>query len=608
MLDSEFTLFLLFLIQFFGWIIAIAGFGSAVIRFFPRPYQTIPYLAWNQGLFGLIFIGSLAIVINFFIPVYPVISILFFIFGILLYIPELRKKKVSFRKTAIYGVIVFILGINLIYYGAPVTDTGLYHIAMIRWIIENATPFGLANLHIRFGFNTIWFPLSAVIDQGSILFNRPVFFLNSILLVFYSTLVVDSLRSFANGPCDPRSFFQTVLSALRNISISQWFILLSLLPAVLISIRLKNFLFSPSPDYPVFLLTLIFFAFFIEYIEKQVTYSDIRTFLLIILVLFICTIKLSAIVLVPMVLIAILLQNILIILKQRKDSQFLSPVGRLMAEMRSTPGICIAMIIFLILPYAIRGTILSGNPLFPASIGSYIQLPWSVPVETTIGTSNQITAWARLPGENYMSSLGNFSWFHEWMINFVHSLFPLIAGVIGAGFIAGCLIVYAIRYGLIRRDRPYLLPVWYPLLTVLIGLAFWFCMYPDFRFALGYFSVLPIILIASPLLIVKKPYPPVVVLCMTVITIGVFFISGVLCLTDQAGQIAERSDRIPVFPDVQYVVKQTHAGENVYVPQKGDQVWNMPLPNTPNFNPAMTIIRDPDTQAFLMFLPPSRAL
>jgi hypothetical protein len=32
-------------------------------------------------------------------------------------------------------------------------DTGLYHLPMINWITNSSLPFGLANLHDRFGFN-----------------------------------------------------------------------------------------------------------------------------------------------------------------------------------------------------------------------------------------------------------------------------------------------------------------------------------------------------------------------------------------------------------------------------------------------------------------------
>jgi hypothetical protein len=33
-------------------------------------------------------------------------------------------------------------------------DTGLYHLPMVNWISNYALPFGLANLHGRFGFNS----------------------------------------------------------------------------------------------------------------------------------------------------------------------------------------------------------------------------------------------------------------------------------------------------------------------------------------------------------------------------------------------------------------------------------------------------------------------
>lgn len=44
-------------------------------------------------------------------------------------------------------------------------DSGLYHIPAIRWIADYRLPLGLGNLHGRLGFDSAWFPLSALFAQ-----------------------------------------------------------------------------------------------------------------------------------------------------------------------------------------------------------------------------------------------------------------------------------------------------------------------------------------------------------------------------------------------------------------------------------------------------------
>jgi hypothetical protein len=606
MFDSDISLFFLFLVLFAGWSMAVTGFGSLVMNWFPRLIPANSYRNWFQGIFGLIIIGSLATIINFFFPISPAISVLFLVFGILLFFVNFHKRRPSALIFLFFACLGGDIGFNLISYGAPVPDTGLYHLTVIRWIMENATPFGLANLHTRFGFNSIWFPLSAVIDQTSVLFNRPVFFLNSILLILYSTLIIDTLSGIARGPCEPGKNLHTLFCSLKDIPVSRWFILLTVLPAVLISVKLKNFVFSPSPDFPVFLLTLVFFAFLIEYIENNVSFRDIRTFLLVILVFFICTIKISGIILAPMVLVVIFYQYLHTLTETSSPLSPIRAINCLFSEIRSIPIHFLLFIIFLIVPYGLRGFILSGNPLFPAAFGSYLQFPWSVPAEQAIRISNEVTAWARLPTEQYMSSLGNFSWFHDWMIRFVSTLFPLIIGTILAALISGGILLYASRRRLIQIHSPSMVSVWYPILMVFLGLLVWFCMSPDFRFALGYFAALPIILITSPFLVLKRPFPSVLVFFICITLLGAFLGSGLLIATDNAHQIREWNRTLPSFSDVPYTIQVTNNGEPVYVPCDNGLVWNMPLPNTPYFNKDLTIIRDNQTRAFLMFLVPKR--
>ncbi len=49
----------------------------------------------------------------------------------------------------------------------PEYDTGLYHQQTMLWLSTSATPAGLANLHYRLGYSSVWHPLAALVDAGA---------------------------------------------------------------------------------------------------------------------------------------------------------------------------------------------------------------------------------------------------------------------------------------------------------------------------------------------------------------------------------------------------------------------------------------------------------
>ncbi len=73
-----------------------------------------------------------------------------------------RYIRTLSRSGALYAVFFLLLFSYGTSRGIIHTDTGLYHAQSIRWALEYGTVPGLANLHLRLGYNSAAFPLTAL--------------------------------------------------------------------------------------------------------------------------------------------------------------------------------------------------------------------------------------------------------------------------------------------------------------------------------------------------------------------------------------------------------------------------------------------------------------
>ncbi len=132
---------------------------------------------------GLIVVTSIS---QWIVLVFPLTAIaLFFILCILFIVTILQRKRISFvlihnvsgkrEKNSWLFICFFCFSLMILVLNAgPVLmdDTDSYHIQMVKWIQEYGSVPGIANLHLRFGFNSSWFVSIA-------LFSYPVHGLNT---------------------------------------------------------------------------------------------------------------------------------------------------------------------------------------------------------------------------------------------------------------------------------------------------------------------------------------------------------------------------------------------------------------------------------------------
>jgi len=187
---------LLAMVNLILWSIAVLGWGYLVVRwFFPRMLKAEVFqdLLLLELFCGLAILGLLTQFLNFFFPINSWIVAIALVSGIILFfLDRLRHPiKIPFLRSTIFFALFWLL--ILTFNTGLLTsayDTGLYHLQSIRWMNSTAVPLGLANLHDRFGFNSAWFSVNAIIRQIPWQAGGPGYFLPMQILAWLYGIAV----------------------------------------------------------------------------------------------------------------------------------------------------------------------------------------------------------------------------------------------------------------------------------------------------------------------------------------------------------------------------------------------------------------------------------
>ncbi len=260
----------------------------------------------------------------------------------------------TFFKTYLLGLIPLgLLLVHLTYSNQTVYlgDTGGYHFGLIKWLSEYGIVNGLAHLEPRFGFNSSWLSLGALINHG-ILEGRSGAAINGYLF-FCCTYQI-------------YLFYKN-----RTTSLESYFLIIALLLVLPYSIR-AGVVLSPSPDFPIHLIGPI--AGFI--VLKQGT----KAYKLLFLVAGIAfNIKLSA---VPLIL--------WVTWMYRRD-------------FFRQAHLSIVFGTLLIAPILLANFYSSGYPAYPSTILSFGS-DWSLPTEIANQIKSSIYDYAALTPEHWLKA------------------------------------------------------------------------------------------------------------------------------------------------------------------------------------------------------------
>jgi hypothetical protein len=471
--------FLIIVSMLLGWAFAILGLGVFIHGLINGPQSDGAHSDRQEiefticGFLGLAGYSLLAACLNFAVPIDNYVSFCLMFLGWGLIVAK-RRAAFLWLKNPHIAVAAMVFGYVCVIPLTPVInyDTGLYHWQTIKWIIQEPLVPGLANLHERFGFNSLWLTFAALVDLPPKLYASPNFISNSLAMFFYGVGIFLSLKMCFKGDTNLSNLFMAS-TAIPWLS------------------KVAYFMNSPSPDLPVMLITFLIIYLLILSLERPAS-RLVGLSLATILSAFAVSVKLVAVPLLPIVGGWCLVEFCSARLKRQGVTA--AAIKSNVSATRNPTFIALCMASSMVIVWLTRGVFLSGCPAYPSTLGCMQGLKWAVSIESTKELAAVIQRWARLPGSRNSEALSNWNWFHEWMSRNMY----LEAGLVALFLIGTCLLIVAVvRNGSCAvTKKAFLIPA----LIAFLGVAFWFVSAPDPRFAYGFLFSLGLLVFSQGVL------------------------------------------------------------------------------------------------------------
>jgi len=339
-------------------------------------------------------------------------------------------------------------------------DTLGYHAQTIQWIEKYKAVPGLAHLHIRFGYQWLWFVDSALFGF-SFTGKEGITLLNSTVLFWFFIFFINRINY--NFLKEGKRLYGLLWMGLLVISIWSY-----------TQVRLTAA--SASPD---FIATLFTWVTIYLLLEKDLKVPDASTWLLVsFLALVAVTIKLSV---APILLVAAV--PAFLGLAKRKIKLFVTIF--FLAVLTSSPFIA-------------RNIITSGYIVFPLTSFDIVDVDWKNDPVLTLNERNYVTAYAKKPGVtagevSAINKMDPSKWLPNWWLNRSTADKVIMILLVLSFFGALLSIKKILSSGFILQLI---------LITLLTGIIFWFVNAPDPRFGFG--SILGFIGVVSYLVFKEK--------------------------------------------------------------------------------------------------------
>jgi len=473
--------------------------------------------------------------LNLVAPAGPLVSTCLWVTGVGLLLRNRRSVLVGTSWAEVLGGL-FALLIALFWYQSPqaVYDSGLYYLQTIRWMTEHSLRLGLANLHSRLAYNSVWFAFAAAVELP-LLSGHSSAFVNILPMVLVSALAGVGFKRLTGAG---RRFGDAALALL--------------FPVVGHAV---GGLGAASTDQSAELLVSLALALWVGALGSEDEEFPPQALPAAYVTLLAVLVKLSV---VPLIAIAILA------IFSRRRALSLPWAVRL-----AVPG-AIAFALWIG-----RSVLLSGCFAYPIAWTCVTTLPWSLPARLAGQEAIWIRSWARIPKLPPDQVLADWSWLRIWAANMgVRSDIRMF----GATLLAGSLLT--------ASARPTCRPLWIALGVALLGIAYVFLTAPDPRFAFGFLHAVGLLPIAYTLSRLRRSWsPPLSTLALTAL-------GGLTLCWAEIGFVPTewRADGVafPRPPTPALVQRVSETGYRVWTPAQGYQCWDAPLPCTPYFSPDLS--------------------
>ncbi len=361
-------------------IIVITGFSVAFKNFINRKEVEIYNLDIVYGLFFLIFVS---LFLNFFFPL-KYFLFLIIIIGTFFFLRGLIRKKIKIN--LIYHFIIIFLFTFIIYKNEFNVDTPMYHLQIIKWLNSEKIVFGLSNLEIRFGSNSLWFNIISLLQFKYKNFNS----IYTFSLIPFSILIYQLIN------------IKKKLSYVFLVLSSSFVLLFSLLHPFLNGVIL-NHLNNTEVDTVGMVFFILTFFLFLKYFENE----NIENLRLLTICSIICmTIKLSYI--------AVIIFPFFALYKFHKKS--------LKNLFKDKLNLVMIMFIFF---WMAKNIIISGCLIFLVNFTCF-NLPWSPGLDEIETYSKVVKGFARdtrdrLRYMDFQHTIHTFNWFIPWFKDYALS-------------------------------------------------------------------------------------------------------------------------------------------------------------------------------------------
>jgi hypothetical protein len=544
--------------------LALIGLGTIVLTLFSKDYSLI-----DAFWMGLAISVAVLEIWNLVLPITA--SVTMFLFGAGLFGLALNRSVLrnTLRSTLQASRWLLLLGIAFALLLAlrscglcEYYDTGLYGASSVRWIQTYPSVPGLANLHGRLGFNSSVFLCIAALGQGPWKDLGFHLFTGFLLSALWATLLPACARVLRLAAASPADWFHSILAVPAFFWTTRSRIVGTQTdePAAVVALVAAGILFAdlsqyspqdrPNPQPSRLVLAATLFSLAVTFKESTAVFAFFAWCLVF-----------------------------------RRIWQTLAPTR----QRRLHLAAALASSAVLLLPWFARSIILSGYPLFPATIFAF-PVPWKTPLSAARRYALGVQSWGRGPDSHFVDTRGLHwlgLWLHQALRNRPSFQVPMAIGLTGLA------IALATRFRGGAKPRPA-----YPWLSLLLpglaGILFWFAASPDPRFAQFAIWTTAATLGAWSIVYLDFQCPPSHTRpAHTGMALAALFLSLIWCLISfgwkEPLSALRGVQQPPPLPKPALVLKRTLSGLAVYVPAQGNQCWDAPLPCTPYFDESLRL-------------------
>tara|TARA_B110000037_G_scaffold8511_1_gene9205 strand:- start:1951 stop:3648 length:1698 start_codon:yes stop_codon:yes gene_type:complete len=430
--------------------IILISYGALFNKlFFSKKLENVdPRVA---GIYGFIIVGFISLYLNFFFPINKIIGTVFFIFSLIFFIFYFIKleKKNEFILLVFFVSITSFLVVTLSNINRP--DAGLYHLPYISILQENKVILGLTNLHYRFGHTSIFQYISAIYNNYFLkneFINFPLASLISFYILYLFKNFNESLRR--KKKIETVSIFLIIIFSLYSFN------------------RYSNY----GNDAPasIYFFILILLTLKIENIKK----IDIENFFNILIIsIFLLTIKPFMVIVFALPLFLFLLNNNKIRILKHKNSL-----------------ICVLLII----SWVVKNFLISGCAIFPIKETCINKINYYDAAITNIA-STEAEAWSKAHPDSinklsFNEYISNYNWVNTWFKSHFKKIMEKLTP-----FLLFLILFFLIKitrkpyfdnfnYKFFFKNKNILLIIFFSLYCCF----FWFLKFPVYRFGMAFIS------------------------------------------------------------------------------------------------------------------------